>query len=143
MADPMYGVTANLHCAASPIATPPMQEYYLIICVIKYMVKQEEPTMVTKKSVSETRLRFTSLQDELNVDDVIAVTRRGEPEMALMRWELYEGLVSTLEVLSDRELMDTLRSSLEDVREGRLVTLDELEQELDGAVQSSAHENGL
>jgi len=39
--------------------------------------------------------------------------------------------------------MDTLRSSLEDVREGRLVTLDELEQELDGAVQSSAHENGL
>lgn len=99
--------------------------------------------MVTKKSVSETRLRFTSLQDELNVDDVIAVTRRGEPEMALMRWELYEGLVSTLEVLSDRDLMDTLRASLEDVREGRLVTLDELEQELDGAVQSNPHENGL
>jgi PHD/YefM family antitoxin component YafN of YafNO toxin-antitoxin module len=139
----MYGVTASLHCAASPIATHPMEEYYLIIYVIKYMVKHEEPIMVTKKSVSETRLRFTSLQDELNVDDVIAVTRRGEPEMALMRWELYEGLVSTLEVLSDRELMDTLRSSLEDVREGRLVTLDELEQELDGAVQSSAHENGL
>lgn len=133
----------NLHCAASPIVTPPMQEYNLSIYMINYMVKQEEPPMVTKKSVSETRLKFTSLQDELNVDDVIAVTRRGEPEMALMRWELYEGLVSTLEVLSDRELMDTLRSSLEDVREGRLVTLDELEQELDGAVQSSAHENGL
>ncbi len=79
--------------------------------------------MVTKTSVSETR--------------------RGEPEMALMRWELYEGLVSTLEVLGDRELMDTLRASLEDVREGRLVTLDELEQELDGAVQSNAHEDGL
>ncbi|TVR91132.1 MAG: prevent-host-death protein [Spirochaetaceae bacterium] len=97
--------------------------------------------MITKKSVSETRLKFTSLQDELQVDDVIAVTRRGEPEMALMRWELYEGLVSTLEVLSDRELMEQLRASLEDVREGRLVTLDELEQELDGAIQSNAHED--
>lgn len=36
--------------------------------------------------------------------------------MALMRWELYEGLVSTLEVLSDRELMDQLRASLADER---------------------------
>lgn len=98
--------------------------------------------MVTKKSVSETRLTLTSLQDELNVDDVIAVTRRGEPEMALMRWELYEGLVSTLEILSDRELMDQLRASLEDARDGRLVTLDALEQELDGALHSNAHEDG-
>ncbi|MFW6313928.1 MAG: type II toxin-antitoxin system Phd/YefM family antitoxin [Spirochaetota bacterium] len=98
--------------------------------------------MVTKKSVSETRLNLTSLQNELNVDDVIAVTRRGEPEMALMRWELYEGLVSTLEALSDRELMDQLRASLEDVKDGRLVTLDALEQELDGALHSNAHENG-
>lgn len=98
--------------------------------------------MVTKKSVSETRLNLTSLQDELNVDDVIAVTRRGEPEMALMRWELYEGLVSTLEVLSNQDLLDQLRASLEDVREGRLVTLGALEQELDGALHSNAHENG-
>ena len=111
----------------------------MIIC----MIKLEKLTMVKTKSVFETRLRFTSLQDELKMDEVIAVTRRGEPQMALMRWELYEGLVSTLEVLSDRELMDTLRTSLEDVREGRLVTLDELEQELDGAVPSNAHEDGL
>jgi len=86
--------------------------------------------MVTRKSVSETRLRLTALQDELSVEDVIAVTRRGEPQMAVMRWELYEGLLATLEVLGDRELMDQLRNSLVDVREGRLVTLDELEQEL-------------
>jgi len=89
--------------------------------------------MITKKSVSETRLKLTSLQDELQVDDVIAVTRRGEPEMALMRWELYEGLVSTLEVLSDRELMEQLRASVEDVRAGQLVALDELEQESAGS----------
>lgn len=83
--------------------------------------------MVTKKSVSETRLKFTSLQDELNIDDVIAVTRRGEPEMAVMRWELYEGLISTLEALGDRDLMNQLRAGIEDIRAGRLVPLEELE----------------
>ncbi len=99
--------------------------------------------MVTKKSVSETRLKLTSLQEELSEGDVIAVTRRGEPKMALMRWELYEGLVSTFGVLSDPELMDQLRAGLEDVKQGRLVALDDLERELDSALQSSPDENGL
>lgn len=83
--------------------------------------------MVIRRSVTETRLHFTSLQDDLNVEDVIAVTRRGGPEMAVMRWELYEGLMSTLEILSDGELMDRLRSSLEDAQAGRVIPLDELE----------------
>ena len=95
--------------------------------------------MITQKSVSETRLKLTSLQDEMNEDDVIAVTRHGEPEMAVMRWELYEGLVATLELLGDSELMEQLRSSREDVENGRVVTLDELEEELTGASQSHTH----
>jgi PHD/YefM family antitoxin component YafN of YafNO toxin-antitoxin module len=83
--------------------------------------------MVTDKSVSETRLKLTSLQDELDVEDVIAVTRRKERALALMRWELYEGLISTLEILSDDELMQSVRAGLDDLREGRVVSLDEFE----------------
>jgi PHD/YefM family antitoxin component YafN of YafNO toxin-antitoxin module len=49
------------------------------------MISPEENDMVTKRSVTKARLTLTSLQDELKADDVIAVTRRGEPEMALMR----------------------------------------------------------
>ena len=83
--------------------------------------------MVTDKSVSETRLKLTSLQDELDVEDVIAVTRRKERALALMRWELYEGLISTLEILADDELMQSVRAGLDDLREGRVVSLDEFE----------------
>ena len=83
--------------------------------------------MVTDKSVSETRLKLTSLQDELDVEDVVAVTRRKERALALMRWELYEGLISTLEILSDDELMQSVRAGLDDLREGRVVSLDEFE----------------
>ncbi|MCK4516962.1 MAG: prevent-host-death protein [Spirochaetaceae bacterium] len=77
-----------------------------------------------------TRSKFTSLRDELDVEDVIAVTRRGEVELAVMRWELYQGILTTLDILGDRELMDQLRASREAVREGRFVTLDELDEEL-------------
>ena len=83
--------------------------------------------MVTDKSVSETRLKLTSLQDELDVEDVVAVTRRKERALALMRWELYEGLISTLEILSDNELMQSVRAGLDDLRERRVVSLDEFE----------------
>lgn len=83
--------------------------------------------MVTDKSVSETRLKLTSLQDELDVEDVVAVTRRKQRTLALMRWELYERLMSTLEILSDDELMKSVRAGLDDLREGRLVSLDEFE----------------
>jgi PHD/YefM family antitoxin component YafN of YafNO toxin-antitoxin module len=46
------------------------------------------------------------------------VTRRVRPVLAVMPWELYESITETLEVLSDRELMGTLRKSLADVRKG-------------------------
>ncbi len=83
--------------------------------------------MVTDKSVSETRLKLTSLQDELDVEDVVAVTRRKKRALALMRWELYEGLISTLEILADEELMQSVRAGLDDLREGRVVSLEEFE----------------
>lgn len=83
--------------------------------------------MLTKRSVSDTRSNFTSLSDQMSVEDVIVVTRRGEAELAVMRWELYQGLMSTLEILADKELMDQLRTSQEDLKEGRVVTLEEFE----------------
>lgn len=86
--------------------------------------------MLTERSVSLTRSKFTSLRDELEVEDVIAVTRRGEPELVVMRWELYQGILTTLDILGDRELMDQLRAGREAVKEGRFVTLDELDEEL-------------
>jgi PHD/YefM family antitoxin component YafN of YafNO toxin-antitoxin module len=45
--------------------------------------------------------------------------------MAVMSWELYEGLLETLEILSDREVMNDLKRGIEDVKAGKTHSLKE------------------
>ena len=47
-----------------------------------------------------------------------------------MSWEVYEGLLETLEVLSDPELMKHLRAAAEDVKAGRTHSLSEAYERL-------------
>jgi antitoxin YefM len=73
-------------------------------------------------SITEARDLLTQLPEELaEHNQAIAVTRRGEPVMALMPWELYATIEETLEVLADPELMDALRQSIREVAEGKLI----------------------
>jgi len=39
--------------------------------------------------------------------------------MAVMSWELYEGVLETLEVLSDPKLMNHLKKGMDDAKAGR------------------------
>jgi len=47
-----------------------------------------------------------------------------------MPWEFYESMVATMEIMADPALMDQLRESIKDIEEGRTMSLDELEAEL-------------
>jgi prevent-host-death family protein len=76
-----------------------------------------------KIPITEARKRFLKLPDEADKHQVLAVTRRNKEVMAVMSWELYEGLLETLEVLSDPGLMDRLRQGIGDIASGRVVTL--------------------
>jgi len=80
--------------------------------------------------ITEARNRFMKLPDQAAKDQVIAVTRRNREVMAVMSWEMYEGLLETLEVLSDRELMNHLRKGVEDVKAGRTRSLSEAYERL-------------
>jgi PHD/YefM family antitoxin component YafN of YafNO toxin-antitoxin module len=51
--------------------------------------------------------------------------------MVVMSWELYEGLLETLEVLSDPKLMNHLKRGIEDVKAGRVHSLSEAYERLD------------
>ncbi len=73
--------------------------------------------------ITEARNKFMKLPDQAAKDQIIAVTRRNREVMAVMSWELYEGLLETLEVLSDRELMNNLKKGVEDVKAGRTHSL--------------------
>jgi len=50
--------------------------------------------------------------------------------MAVMSWELYEGLLETLEILSDSVLMKNLKKGIEDVKAGRTHSLPEVYERL-------------
>ena len=82
-------------------------------------------------SITEARSRLTQLPEQLaNMGWALPLTRRGEPVMALMSWELFEAIEETLEIMGDPELMAALRESIKDVAEGRVRSLEEVTAEL-------------
>lgn len=72
-----------------------------------------------KMPITEARNKFMKLLDQAAKDQILAVTRRNKEVMAVMSWELYEGLLETIEVLSDPELIKHLRTAIDDVNAGR------------------------
>ena len=81
--------------------------------------------------IIKARDRLTSLPEELAEEPgAIAVTRRGEPVLAILPWELYESIVETLEILSDEELMVALRESIKEASEGAAIPWERAKQEL-------------
>lgn len=64
-----------------------------------------------------------SLHDK---DDIIAITKNGVPEAVVMSMARFEGLMETIEILSDPETMTLLRKSMDDVAAGRLIKMDEV-----------------
>ncbi len=79
-------------------------------------------------SIIEARKKLTNIPElfEQEADlDVVAVTRRGKPVMAIMPWELYEALEETLEILGDEALMMQLRDSIGELKAGQLIPWEE------------------
>ncbi len=81
----------------------------------------------------EARRQLTSLPETLRHDgeiDVMEVTRRGKPVLAVMPWELYDAIAETLEVMSDKELRAQLRQSIEEMERGETIPWGEAKREL-------------
>ena len=87
--------------------------------------------MMQKITITEARKKFMTLPDLTDKDQILAVTRRNKEVLAVMSWELYEGLLETLEVLSDPELMQHVRAAIEDVKAGRTHSLSAAYERLD------------
>jgi antitoxin YefM len=84
--------------------------------------------------IIEARQKLTTLPETFAEDpdlDAVAITRRGQPVLAVMPWELYEALVETLDILGEEDLMRELRHSLREAEEGQLIPWDTIKEELD------------
>lgn len=69
---------------------------------------------------------------ETNLDRYI-VTRHGKPVMMLINPEDYEGLLETIEILSDKSAIKRIRKSLKEARAGKTISLDALRRRIQGA----------
>jgi len=58
-----------------------------------------------------------TMQDE---DSTITLTRNGEAVGVMMTPDRYEALLETIEILSDKEVLDALRSSAQDFKTGNV-----------------------
>ena len=78
-------------------------------------------------SISEIREAITQLPDQFSEDaKEVVVTRHGKPVMEIapagtiqeLR-EIIDGLLETLEIVQDAELMATFRQGVQEIAEGR------------------------
>lgn len=65
--------------------------------------------------------------------DRYIVTRRGQPVMMLISPEDYEGLLETIEILSDRSAAKRIRKAWKEARSGKTVSLAALRKRLERA----------
>ena len=78
--------------------------------------------MLLKVTMAQTRQRLARLPEKLTQgarSDVAIIIDNGEPVLAILPWNFYDGLLETLEILGDFQQMAALHESMQDVSEGR------------------------
>ena len=81
--------------------------------------------------IVQARAMLTQLPERLSAENrAVALTRHGKPVLAVMPWDLFESIMETMEIMGDADMMDVLRESIEDVREGNLIPLEQVKAEL-------------
>jgi len=83
-----------------------------------------------KLTITEARNKLMKLPEKAAKNEIIAITRRNKEIMALMSWELYEGLLETIEILGDPELMKDLKKGMEQVRSDKTHSVEQVRKRL-------------
>lgn len=79
---------------------------------------------------SKAKAHFSELLKRIReYHESFAITQRGKVEGVLIGIEEYESLIETLEILSDRELMESIKRGLKDEKEGKLHSHEEIFKE--------------
>lgn len=84
--------------------------------------------MISEMSITETRKRITSLEDEMSYDDTITITNHGREVFALLKWDTYESIAETLEILSDDKMMKDLKTGIRQIKNNQLIDFDDFKK---------------
>jgi len=61
-----------------------------------------------------------------DTDDAIAITKNGIPEVVLISMDRFDGLLETLEILSDERAMKSIRKAIQEADKGMWLDYDEV-----------------
>ncbi|MFC1820645.1 type II toxin-antitoxin system Phd/YefM family antitoxin [Thermodesulfobacteriota bacterium] len=64
-----------------------------------------------------------------DTDDIIAITKNGVPEAILISLKKFDGLLETLDILSDEKAMKSIRRSIQEAQKGIWLDFDEVFKE--------------
>jgi len=59
------------------------------------------------------------------------VTKRGKPIAVMMSPDDYEGLLETIEILSDKETARRIKKAKQEIKEGKTISLEELRRKIE------------
>jgi antitoxin YefM len=93
---------------------------------------QYKETDMETMSINEAGKDLDALPGKLEAGhgEPVALTRGGKPVLAVLSWEHYQSMLETMEVLADKELCAAIRRSIDDDREGRVVTSEDVAAKL-------------
>jgi len=62
-------------------------------------------------------------------NDTVAITKNGVPEAVLISMKKFDGLLETLDILSDDKAMKSIRKSIKEAEKGMWLDMDEVFKE--------------
>jgi prevent-host-death family protein len=79
-------------------------------------------------SLSEVKMKLSELVEKVyTTDEEVVITKNGRPSAVLVSPDEFESWKETLEIISDRDMMDEVQQGLAALkRKTRLYTLEEL-----------------
>jgi antitoxin YefM len=96
----------------------------IIMVIIEVISMKDIPTSIPISKAKSDLLEI--IQRLQSVKDAVAVTKNGVPAAVILSMEKYQGLLETLDILSDEKAMKSLRTSLRQPRKGKWLKYDEV-----------------
>ncbi|HOX54226.1 MAG TPA: type II toxin-antitoxin system Phd/YefM family antitoxin [Candidatus Omnitrophota bacterium] len=90
--------------------------------------------MVNTITLKELRPELPEVINDIDTKlDRYIVTKRGKPVTVMMSPDDYEGLLETIEILSDKEAVKRIKKAKRQIKEGKAISLEELRRKIEKA----------
>jgi antitoxin YefM len=88
--------------------------------------------MVNMISLKELRPELPAVMDRIDSKmERYIITRRGKPVAVLLSVDDYEGLLETIEILSDKDALKRIKAAQREIRLGKTVSLEQLRKQIE------------